>query len=622
VSVSQTGPLRRDLALLLALGLAMTIGWLSGSHPQFNADSAQYLDNARNLTAQYHESYDPHRPPGYPLFLALTGVTRFETFRGLVAAQALLALAIPFLVYFTLLPIGRRLALATGIAAAALPMTWVYASLVMTEQLNLFLQFLFVFLAARHLSAGRPPAFLWAATLTAFVMTITRPAAGLTFWAFLPIAALAAPRRLRQPLLAAGLYCSLLLGWSAVDWLWFGHAGRLSGSVGVSQSLVELPFAETYLSTWSRNFEDYEHPRPLITPGRGPASRALYDCLSRVLREKPAAWIFRSPRTLFGDYVGRPDAVLAEMFLRPSPFYFNFICETLTAELGAKAAADLFRALPREYGRTGVRGLLANLSLGVPSHLGGASLFWQAYVAGAHHGCYDPDHPFRLVRPENGPATRQLYRTVETFGQTSIKLYSTAQAVMEDPDANNHPIIWAAAREQYGSAASDRLLRDAALEAFRAFPRSTLLFWDNFLMLAAGPNDVLYRKAKRNTDLAGVLYLSSGFNVLPPDMRAEVSGARRPTPVFDALYRGAYLLKPLVLAACLLLLPFAWASPSRPLFLLLLLLAASQYAVAAVMAQAHQRYSDPVYLLVVMAAAIGVHCARRSPPAEEDQALP
>ena len=149
-----------------------------------------------------------------------------------------------------------------------------------------------------------------------------------------------------------------------------------------------------------------------------------------------------------------------------------------------------------------------------------------------------------------------------------------------------------------------------ALEAFRAYPKSALLFWDNFLMLAAGPNDVLYGKAVRNTDLAGVVYLSSGLESLPEKMRAEVSGEKPSAPFFDALYRLAYLLKPLVLAACLIFLPFGWASPARPLLCLLLLLGLSQYAIVSVMSQAQQRYSDPVYLLFFMAAAIGIHCAR------------
>jgi hypothetical protein len=95
-------------------------------------------------------------------------------------------------------------------------------------------------------------------------------------------------------------------------------------------------------------------------------------------------------------------------------------------------------------------------------------------------------------------------------------------------------------------------------------------------------------------------------------MLAEASGEKPSTPVFDALYRLAYLLKPLVLVACLIFLPFGWASPARPLLCLLLLLGFSQYGIVSVMSQAQQRYSDPVYLLVFMAAAIGIHYARRS----------
>jgi hypothetical protein len=108
-----------------------------------------------------------------------------------------------------------------------------------------------------------------------------------------------------------------------------------------------------------------------------------------------------------------------------------------------------------------------------------------------------------------------------------------------------------------------------------------------------------------------VIYLSSGVAQLPGRMRTEAGGGQPPTPVFDALYRTAYLLKPAILAACLIFLPFAWAGPARALHALLLSLTVSQYAVVSLMSQAHQRYSDPVFLLVVMATAIGLNEARR-----------
>jgi hypothetical protein len=598
----------------------MTAAWLGTTHTHFTMDSTQYLANARNLAASPLKSYTDHRPPGYPLFLALTGVTRFDTFRGLVAAQALLGLAVPALVYLTLLPVGRAPALATGLASIAMPIPFIYANMVMTEQVNLFLQFLFVFLAARYLAGGRPPAALGLATLTAFAMVLTRPAAGLVFWVFLPVALLARPRRLREPLLAACLYCGLLVGWSAVDWLLLGHCDRLPHAVRISSARVEQRFAETYFLTWSRSFEDYEHPRALITPEAGPASRALYACLARVVRQRPALWSS-------GAFAGNPDGLLKELFLRPNADACNFIVAAVSGELGPQAAAELFAAVPREYGQTGLRGLLAHLSLGVSSRLGGTSLFWQAYTAGRHHGAYDPDRPFRLIRPENGPATRQLYQAVETYGLSAGGYdRDAARAFLEGAEADSYADIWNAAWQLYGSAATDRLLRDVALEAFRAYPKAVLLFWDNFLMLAAGPNDVRYGAAVRATDLAGVVYLSSGLEKLPAPMRAEVEGEKPSTPFFDALYRLGYLLKPLVLLACLVFFRFGWAGPARPLLCLLLLLGFAQYAVVSVMAQAHQRYSDPVYPLFVMAAALCVHQARRGggtePAAGPGAALP
>ena len=590
----------------------MMLWWLATTHTHFTMDSINYLANARNLTADPQKFYKEHRPPGYPLFLVMTGVTWFDTFRGLVAAQALLGLAIPVLIYLTLLPVGRAPALVTALVAIAVPIPFIYANMVMTDHLNLFLQFLFIFLASRHLSKRRPPLFLYLATLTAFAMVFTRPSSGLVFWVFLPVVMLASPRRIKHPLLAASLYCSLLVVWSGADWLFLGRAGRLPHAVRLPGDTAEQRFAETYFSTWSSNFQDYEHPRPLITPDKGPASRALYDCVSRFLRESPTHWAFRAPQPWFGAFAGNPDGLLKEFFLRPNAEYFNIMLSVIPMQLGPKAAADLFAAIPRECGQSGLRGLAANLSLGVPSRLGGMSLFWDAYAAGRHHGSYDPDHPFRLIRPENGPATRQFYQAVEIYGLSAGGYdRATAKTYLENAEAGHYFALWSAPWELYGSAASDRLLRDVALEAFRAYPKSALLFWDNFLMLAAGPNEVRYGSAVRNTDLAGIVYLSSGLDFLSEKLRAEVAGEKPSTPFFDALYRLAYLLKPLVLAACLIFLPFGWASPARPLLCLLLLLSLSHYAIVSVMSQAQQRYSDQVYLLFFMAAAIGINYALR-----------
>jgi hypothetical protein len=364
---------------------------------------------------------------------------------------------------------------------------------------------------------------------------------------------------------------------------------------------------------------------PLITPETGPASRALYDCMSSVLRERPAAWVGREPWVLFGAYAGNPDALLGEIFARPRTEYFLFVSTAVRVGLCPEPAAELFGGLAREYGQSGWPGFVANLSLGVPSHMGGASLFWEAYVAGRHHGAYDNDHPFRIIRPGNGPATRRLYEVVEFGRKASTSDPIPAGEIMDSSDVNSFGWIRMAVIKAYWHEGTDRLLRDVALEAFRAYPKSALLFWDNFVMLAAGPNDVLYSGGKRNTDLAGVLYLSSRIEDLPAGLRAEVSGDKPATPFFDALYRAAHLLKPLILLACLVCLPFAWAGPARSLVILLLLLVGSQYAIVSVLSQPHQRYVDHVYLLVVMAAAIGVHGARRrssgrvpEPPAGEE----
>ncbi|HEY5997820.1 MAG TPA: hypothetical protein VI078_00765 [bacterium] len=605
----------RDLVALLAVGLTLMLYWLGTTHPQFNMDSGQYLDNARKMSWQPHTDFvSPNRPPGYSLLMVLTGVTWLDSFRWLIGVQAALGLAIPPLIYLTLLPLGRAPALGASLAAALLPIPYAYAGMVMSEQLGLFLLILFVCLASRYLTPARPPRFLYLATLVAFAMVLTRPKDALVFWALLGVVVLAPPRRVRAPLLAAALYCALLAAWSGVDWLLLGVGDAPKPGQSAAARRADLRFYDAYFDAWTRNFDTFGEPRALILPGNGPASRALYDLLGRALREDPGRWVSRAPHVWFGAFRGRPDALLGEFFTRPNPDYYHFIVATAGAAAGPERAGEILAGVARECGMGGWPGFVANLSLGVSSRIGGASLFWEAFVAGRHHGGYDPDRPARLVAPENGPATRRLYEALGDYGE-GIGDFERAKAVMtiENPLPSTYALIKTATVRLYGAAASDKLLRRVALEAFRARPGGALLFWDNLVMLAAGPSEVQYREAKRSTDLPGALYLSSGIEQLPEGLRREVAGPRPATALFDDLYRGAYLLKPVLLVACLVLLSFGWAGPARPLLALLVALGASQYAVVAVMSQPHPRYGDPVYLLMVMALAICAAGMRRRP---------
>ncbi|HEY5997821.1 MAG TPA: glycosyltransferase family 39 protein [bacterium] len=597
----------RDLLVILAPGLALMLYWLGTTHPQVNVDSVQYLSIARKLVGQGQASTLVNRPPGYPLLMVLTGVTWLDSLRWLIGVQALLGLAIPPLVYLTLRPLGRPAALGAGLAVALTPIPCIYAGMVMSDQLSMFLLALFAYFASRYLTRERPARFLALATVTALAMVLTRPASGLVFWMLFAVAAATGPRRLRAPLTAAALYCAALVAWSGADWLLTGCADALPRGESRAAHRAGLRFEEAYLHTWRQRFEDYGKPRPFIVPANGPSTRVLYQCLWEALRQGPVPqWVSRSSRARLGVRAQDPGALLQEFFLNPNPVFLSYIVDTVKGRMGPAAAEEVFAGVARESGRGGWRGLAANLSLGVSSRMAGLSLLWEAFIAGRHHGGYDAERPFRLVRAENGPATRQLYEALASYGElTGDYDRAAAPAFIERPGAGSLDHVMTATTQVYGPGAADRLMRDVAIEAFRAYPAAVLLFWDNFVVLAAGPGEVHYTADRRSTDLPGPLYLSSGLDRLPETMRREAGGDKPPTPIFDALYRVIHLLRPLLLVACLVLLPFAWAGPARPLAVLLVLLALSQYAVVAVMSQPHGRFSDPVYLLIVMAVAIG-----------------
>jgi 4-amino-4-deoxy-L-arabinose transferase-like glycosyltransferase len=231
------------VAFLLTLGFALYL------QPQWEPvldDQADYLQLAQGVAARAEftraapaEGFiaEPHRRPGYPLFLAVLCRTVGCDHWQIAIAQAALFAATVLLTYSIAAQVGAGSpVVAAAVLALYVPMSY-YAALAMSETLAVFLLVAATYLYLRARIAGAAWAF--AAGAACGFLALTRPV-------FTPLPALfvaaelfARPalatgrmRRLVALLLGAALFVGPFLGYSFAN---FGNAlGGTSGTVRFS----------------------------------------------------------------------------------------------------------------------------------------------------------------------------------------------------------------------------------------------------------------------------------------------------------------------------------------------------------------------------------------------------
>src|SRR5262249_24243174 len=97
----------RDLLIIAVLSACIELAWFSIQNIGYLCDSPSYMQYAWRLFREPAPTVVTWtRTPGYPLLIALTGTVGpggyFYTFKRLLGAQALMAIAMPVLVYKTL----------------------------------------------------------------------------------------------------------------------------------------------------------------------------------------------------------------------------------------------------------------------------------------------------------------------------------------------------------------------------------------------------------------------------------------------------------------------------------------------------------------------------------------
>ena len=125
---------RLDFICLLGFSVASQLMYLRILNISYEGDASGYFLEALYFAGDPHGAFLYYRPPGYPLFMVLTGLTWLHSFDLAIAVQACMGVAGPLLVFGTLCAVNRPLAMASAGLYALSGLPYTYAQLFTTEQ--------------------------------------------------------------------------------------------------------------------------------------------------------------------------------------------------------------------------------------------------------------------------------------------------------------------------------------------------------------------------------------------------------------------------------------------------------------------------------------------------------
>jgi len=163
------------LILLLSTGLQIAI--LLMMPISISNDSYGYLNLARNTFAP---SVSFERSVGYSFLLAVLGANVFDTSILVIYFQAVLAISIPILAYYTLRPLGIGYALCASALALAFLYPYHMATQILTELPFMFTLSLFAYFSSRYFFTRRL-IFLFLAIGATFGLTFIRVSGSMQF---------------------------------------------------------------------------------------------------------------------------------------------------------------------------------------------------------------------------------------------------------------------------------------------------------------------------------------------------------------------------------------------------------------------------------------------------------
>lgn len=375
-----------DQKILLCAAIIFQTVYLFIIPLAFECDAGMYVNYAKVLFGVDGGGYTYYRPPGFPVFLGLTGQLIFHSFIGTVITHAVMGVIMPVLLYRIILPVNRLAAFICASVFIFSTIPFFAAKIMLAEQLYSFLFIGMIYFFSRYyfdkesrhiyptiLTCGLAMFVRWEATvplmlLVVILLIIGRREKKHYRHVFLSLAVVAAVTTLysfgrSQALHQPELFGSLHNGTSrqmfyrvyrdltpyALYWhkvLNLPEPGK-EDFVNLN-NLINAPF------TSNNNFDGLR----LVDPANGPASKRLLELIATMAKENPEGYratkkyideAYQSPewprRDLyqehFGRFDGNEDGLAKNIFDQPSPFYSDYISSALNNKLGILKSDEL-----------------------------------------------------------------------------------------------------------------------------------------------------------------------------------------------------------------------------------------------------------------------------------------
>lgn len=608
--------------------------WYGGS------DHADYIKYGYYLSGQAPISSLPQwRTPGMGLIHIISGTVLFDTWYGFKILAALFGMAVPVLTYLMVRPSSKSFALVAALIMMASMIGYIYAFQPLSDHAYYFFHALVLFLCVRYFYQrfDRSYALLISIVLSAAFLNIIRPVGAIIFWLFIATAAVAQHWRWRGLAIASVMYMTLMAGWV----IWDRDYGANLGAM--PSNFFPLP---TQFSTLSerRLAEAYFSPRGLefaatdVSANGHPSSAELRQVLRQYLAGHPAQWKVPSlltPQQLFARYDDSPDTLLTRLFSDRNSLYFAFIVRTTQDMLGEAAGLALINDVAGEHGTTGLYGYLAiffrdptRLLLGAMPNFSGRFLLSNFYRE-PRSAMVVTGFPETLLTPDLGPATALLLQTMQRFtsdypqycarilppearSQDCYQLVVNGGRIDGHLDAplngNMDGYIFEVLTWYLGLAPAGRVYTGSSIEVIRRYPKSVLLFYDNFLRKTFTRDPVLLNDPRpfyRGSDG----YFDSTFErqipqSLTPGLARELQDltTNNVWKAAAALHAFVYRIAPLFIFTLILVLPLfprTRAAMATCCFLLLVYL--QEVASISILSPfSVERYEGTFYLLPIL----------------------
>ena len=375
---------KADQAVLFALSTGM-----QGLYMLFplliECDAAMFYSYARFLAGK-GGGLAAVRPPGFPAFLALTGILP-DSFTLTMAGHALMGILMPVLIYRTLAPFNRPVAFGAALVNIWSTLPYAAAKQLLADQVFIFLLVAALYATSRVYWTHRT-AYVNAAILLSFAAWLTRWEGSVAL-----IGTIVAVTVMMRPLRrhywrivgAVGIGAVVAVGWSFVrsqtlqDPRLLGSISNGNGLQLMHKMYIDLP---GQVMDWELNVLKTRAPgdttgliksffQPVgwygvkvVAPENGPASARFRRLMEEefasrpeIIREaKPSIdRAYQDPNLridfyheIFGKFEGRPVEMAGNFFAQPNNFVLDYMWGRLGLRLGLAEADSLYRNVALE----------------------------------------------------------------------------------------------------------------------------------------------------------------------------------------------------------------------------------------------------------------------------------